>query len=118
MKKVIFGQVGRLRPEKIDEYCKLHAEPWPEVLKTITDCNLRNYSIFRHNDLVFSYFEYVGDDYDADMKKMEADPVTQKWWATQNHVLKSTQLVRSANFITIWNLFFIMNKEEDNYGIR
>jgi len=81
MKKVIFGQVGRLRPEKIDEYCKLHAEPWPEVLQTITECNLRNYSIFRHNDLVFSYFEYVGDDYNADMKKMEADPVTQKWWA-------------------------------------
>ena len=80
MRKVIFGQVGRLKPEKIDEYCSLHANPWPEVLKTITDCNLRNYSIFRHGELVFAYFEYVGDDYDADMKKMEADPVTQQWW--------------------------------------
>lgn len=80
MRKVMFGQIGRLKPEKIDEYCSLHANPWPEVLKTITDCNLRNYSIFRHGELVFAYFEYVGDDYDADMKKMEADPVTQQWW--------------------------------------
>ena len=25
-------------------------------------------------------FEYVGEDYDADMEKMAADPVTQDWW--------------------------------------
>ena len=80
MKKVIFGQLGRLKPEKIEEYEHLHAQPWPEVLRTIRDCNLQNYSIFRHKDLVFAYFEYVGDDYDADMAKMEADPITQAWW--------------------------------------
>lgn len=80
MKRVIFGQLGRLRPDKIEEYEALHADPWPGVLKTISDCNLRNYSIFRHEDLVFAYFEYVGDDYDADMRKMAEDPVTIEWW--------------------------------------
>lgn len=80
MKKVCFGQIGRLKPEKIQEYCALHANPWPEVLKTITDCNLQNYSIFRNGDLVFAYFEYVGQDYEADMEKMAQDPVTQQWW--------------------------------------
>ena len=75
-----FGQIGKLKSDKIEEYCVLHAQPWPEVLKTITDCNLRNYSIFRHGDLVFAYFEYVGEDYEADMAKMAADPVTQDWW--------------------------------------
>jgi L-rhamnose mutarotase len=29
---------------------------------------------------LFMYFEYVGDDYEADMKKMAADPTTQRWW--------------------------------------
>ena len=56
---------------------------WPEVLQTISDYNIRNYSIFRYGDLLFSYFEYVGDDYDADMAKMAADPATQKWWSVQ-----------------------------------
>ena len=77
---VRFGELGQLKPEKIEEYCALHANPWPEVLKTITDCNLRNYSIFLQGDKVFAYFEYVGEDYEADMEKMAADPVTQDWW--------------------------------------
>lgn len=79
-KKIIFGQLGRLKPEKIEEYESLHAAPWPGVLKTIHECNLRNYSIFREGEYVFAYFEYVGDDYDADMEKMGEDPVTQEWW--------------------------------------
>ena len=76
----IFGQLGRLKAEKIEEYEALHADPWEGVLRTIHDCNLRNYSIFRRDDLVFAYFEYVGEDYEADMEKMAADPETQRWW--------------------------------------
>ncbi len=84
MKKVIFGQVGQLKPEMVETYCQLHAQPWPEVLQTITRCNLRNYSIFCRETTVFAYFEYVGQDYGADMEKMARDPATQKWWA-QTH---------------------------------
>ena len=81
-KRVIFGQLGRLKPEKIEEYEALHAAPWPEVLQTIHDCNLRNYSIFREGEQVFAYFEYIGEDYDADMEKMAQDEATQRWWTT------------------------------------
>jgi L-rhamnose mutarotase len=28
----------------------------------------------------FSNFEYTGNDFQADMAKMAADPTTQKWW--------------------------------------
>ena len=75
-----FCQRAFLKPEKIEEYRGLHANPWPEVLKTISDCNLRNYSISIMGNMVVAYFEYTGDDYDADMEKMAADPVTQEWW--------------------------------------
>jgi len=78
--RTYFGQVGELKPEKVQEYRDLHANTWPGVLKTINDCNLRNYSIFIHGTTVFSYFEYIGEDYDADMDKMAQDPVTQEWW--------------------------------------
>ena len=75
-----YGSVIGVRPEKLEEYKKLHAAAWPDVLKTIRECNIRNYSIYYRDGLLFSYFEYIGSDYDADMAKMAADPATQKWW--------------------------------------
>ena len=81
-----YGSVIGLRPEKIEEYKRLHADIWPDVLKMIEQCNIRNYSIYLgelENDkyYLFSYFEYTGDDFKADMAKMAADPTTQKWWS-------------------------------------
>jgi L-rhamnose mutarotase len=75
-----FGQVIGLKSDQIEEYERLHAAVWPEVLATISACNISNYSIFRHDDLLFAYFEYTGDDYEADMAKMAADSKTQEWW--------------------------------------
>lgn len=75
-----YGSVIGLKADKIDYYKKLHAETWPEVLKMIEDCNIRNYSIYHKDNLLFAYFEYVGDDFDGDMAKMAADPETQRWW--------------------------------------
>lgn len=75
-----YGSLIKLRPEKLDEYKRLHANVWPEVLSIIRECNMRNYSIFFKDGYLFSYFEYHGDDYAADMKKMAADPHTQAWW--------------------------------------
>lgn len=75
-----FCQRAFLKPEKVDEYRKLHAAAWPGVLDMITACNLRNYSISIMGNMVVSCFEYIGDDYDADMEKMAADPLTQEWW--------------------------------------
>jgi L-rhamnose mutarotase len=76
-----YGSVIRVRPEKIGEYERYHAAVWPEVLATIRRCNIRNYSIFLKDDLLFGYFEYYGTDYAADLAKMAADPKTQEWWA-------------------------------------
>jgi L-rhamnose mutarotase len=69
-----------VRPEKFEEYKKLHAAVWPGVLDMIGQCNIRNYSIYHKDGLLFGYFEYHGTDFDADMAKMAADPTTQKWW--------------------------------------
>ena len=76
-----FGQVIRVKPDRIDEYVALHAAPWPGVLAAIGRGNIRNYSIFRHGTTLFGYYEYVGDDYAADLATIAADPETQRWWA-------------------------------------
>ncbi len=81
-----YGMALGLRAEKIDEYKRLHTAVWPDVLKMIKQCHVRNYSIFlrRLDDgqfYLFSYFEYTGSDFAADMAKMAADPATQRWWS-------------------------------------
>jgi L-rhamnose mutarotase len=81
-----FGSVLALKPEKVGEYRRLHAAVWPEVLAMIRACHIRNYSIYLRKlpdgkPYLFSTFEYMGEDFAADMAKMAADPTTQKWWA-------------------------------------
>ena len=63
----------------LEEYDRLHNSVWPEVLKIISSCNLQNYSIFRMDDILFTYYEYQGDNFKADMRKMDSDPIMQKW---------------------------------------
>ena len=75
-----FGQVIGVREERFDKYVEYHAQVWPAVLNMIEECNIRNYSIFHKDGLLFAYFEYVGEDFDADMAKMAADPKTLEWW--------------------------------------
>jgi L-rhamnose mutarotase len=78
-----YGSVLGVKPEGIAEYKRLHAAVWPDVLRQIKGSNITNYSIFLREpeNLLFSYFEYVGEDFAADMKAMAADPKTQEWWA-------------------------------------
>ncbi len=80
-----YGSVIEVRGDEVDEYKRLHAAVWDDVLEMIGRCNIRNYSIYlRQLDdgkfYLFSYFEYVGDDFEGDMSKMAADETTQKWW--------------------------------------
>lgn len=75
-----YASIVGLRPEKLEEYVRLHRDVWPAVLERIRLCNIRNYSIFYRDGLLFSYFEYHGNDYAADMAAMAADPATQEWW--------------------------------------
>jgi L-rhamnose mutarotase len=77
------GMVIGLKPETIAEYKRLHAAVWPEILALISECNITNYSIFlkEPENLLFGYWEYSGDDFEADMAKMAAHPKNKEWWA-------------------------------------
>lgn len=78
-----YGMVIGLRPEMVESYKLLHKYTWPEVLNKITEGNIRNYSIYLYklNDkfYLFGYFEYIGDDFEADMALIDNDPATVAW---------------------------------------
>ena len=80
-----YGWIIGLRPERVEDYKREHAAVWPGVLKMIKECNIQNYSIYlrRFPDgayYLFSYLENVGEDFEGDMARMAADPLTQQWW--------------------------------------
>jgi len=79
-----FVWVTGLRPEKAAYYRDLHRHPWPGVNKMIKECHIQNFSIHEREiegkTYLIAYLEYTGNDFDADMRKMAADPETQRWW--------------------------------------
>lgn len=76
-----YGQIIGVKPGDFERYKKYHAAVWPDILDMIKKCNIRNYSIFHKDNMLFAYFEYTGSNFEADMAKMAADEKTQQWWA-------------------------------------
>jgi len=76
-----FASVIKLRPEKEAKYRELHAAVWPGVLDALRRAHIRNYSIFLRDGVLFSYFEYLGEDYEADLAEIGLDETTRRWWA-------------------------------------
>jgi L-rhamnose mutarotase len=82
---VRYGSVIGVRAEKLDEYKKLHAAVWPAVVAAMRDANIRHFTIYLRKmpdgkHYLFSHFEYVGSDYEGDMKRMAANPECKRWW--------------------------------------
>lgn len=77
-----FGQVLGLKPERFDEYRRLHANLWPEIAAALHAAGVRNYSIFHFHGQLFGYFEYVGApaEFDARMAQLAAAPRMREWW--------------------------------------
>ena len=88
--------------ETLDQYVILHKYVWPEVLNRIRESNIRNYSIFLGelddgNLYLFSYFEYVGNDFDADMAAIANDPVTREWWKLTDPLQKRVKNTQTGD---------------------
>jgi L-rhamnose mutarotase len=78
------GMVIRIKPGKIADYKRLHADSNPGVRDLLAKANIRNFSIFlRQLDdgqyYLFGYYEYTGSNYDADMAKLAAEPRNKEW---------------------------------------
>jgi L-rhamnose mutarotase len=78
--------VLRVRPDKIDEYVEAHRKVWPEMLAALREAGVRNYTIFRHGNEVFGYFE--SDDLEAAAASMEAREVNGRWQDTMAQLLE------------------------------
>ena len=74
--KVLYKEI---KHEKVQEYVELHKNAWPEILEIISESNYHNYSISIRGNQLYTYYEYTGNDYEADTKKMNENPIMKKW---------------------------------------
>lgn len=80
-----YVSVIELLPKKEEQYRKLHANVWPEVVTAIKKANIQNYSIhlveLGDKKFLFSYLEYSGSDPKKDFASIGDTPTTRdKWW--------------------------------------
>jgi L-rhamnose mutarotase len=74
-----FGFAYGVRPDGRDEYLRLHREVWPGVEAALREHGIRNFSIFVIEHTLFGYYEFVGDDYEAAMARIDSDPTSRRW---------------------------------------
>jgi L-rhamnose mutarotase len=70
----------QVRPDRVAEYRRRHAEVWPEMREALSATGWRNYSLFlREDGLLVGYLEC--EDFDASRAAMDATEVNARWQA-------------------------------------
>jgi L-rhamnose mutarotase len=78
MERVCF--LGRIRPDRLEEYRLRHSVVWPEMRRTLRDAGWTNYSLFLADDgLLVGYLET--EDYAAAQQRMAETDVNARWQA-------------------------------------
>lgn len=95
-----YAMVIGLHDHMVEEYRKLHAAVWPEVLAVISANGIRNFTIFlkEPENLLFGAFDYDGDDYAEAARSIDADPVSQRWYNLTKPCQKPLDTRRSGEW--------------------
>lgn len=78
------GMVIGVKPERLKEYRELHSDSHPGVRDLLAQANIRNFTIFLTEmpdgmPYLFGYYEYHGNDYQADMARLSDEPRNAEW---------------------------------------
>jgi len=76
MKRICF--VLHVKPERLDEYKRLHRKVWPEMLDALRETGWKNYSLFLRDDgLLVGYLET--EDFERARAGMASREVNERW---------------------------------------
>jgi L-rhamnose mutarotase len=71
----------KVRPDRLEEYKRLHQDVWPEMLAALREAGWHNYTLFMRDDgLVFGYFE-TEESLQVAQEKMAGTEVNARWQA-------------------------------------
>lgn len=86
-----YAWTWKVKKECLEEYAKMHLNPWPEIMKAHSAAGIRNYSIFQDGDRFFYEFECDGDPAIA-FDKMKDDPDCKRWNAITSQMVEDKNL--------------------------
>ena len=70
----------QVKPERLEEYRRHHAQVWPDMLAALRDTGWTDYSLFlREDGLLVGYLRT--DDFDRALADMDAAEVNARWQA-------------------------------------
>ncbi len=86
-----YAWTWRIKDEYLDEYVRMHLDPWPEVLREHEKAGFKDYSIFQNGDQFFYCFEC--EDVAKAFDYLSKSETCQKWDA-----ITSKMVVGSFDF--------------------
>jgi L-rhamnose mutarotase len=86
MQKIAF--VMQLKPGHEAEYEKRHDEIWPELVQSLKQAGVSDYSIFLEKSSG-KLFAVLKRREDHGMDSLPLDPIVQKWWAFMADIMES-----------------------------
>ena len=81
-----YAWVLEVRPGYEEEYKRRHDEIWPEMVQTLREAGIRNYSIFRYGLTLFGYFET--DDLEQTVEYLKNSEVNRRWSEWMDPIMK------------------------------
>jgi L-rhamnose mutarotase len=87
MEKIAF--VMKLKPGNEAEYEKRHDEIWPELVETLKQAGVSDYSIFLEKSSC-KLFAVLQRSEDHSMEQLPLDPVVKKWWAFMADIMETS----------------------------
>ena len=83
-----FAWTWTIKEEFLDEYIKIHLNPWPEILEEHRKAGIKNYSIFHNGNQFFYCFEC--DDVEAAFAYIAKSEVCNRWNAITSKMVKGS----------------------------
>ena len=104
MRRVCF--LLKVRPDRVEEYARRHADVWPDMLAALRETGWRNYSLFlRPDGLLVGYLET--DDLDAALAGMAAREVNTRWQAEMAQFFEGLDGAPDAGIVPLREVFHV-----------
>jgi len=89
----------QVKPERLEEYRRRHAEVWPDMLAALYATGWRDYSLFlREDGLLVGYL--LTDDFDGARAAMDATEVNARWQAEMADFFEAGRPDRQMHVLT------------------
>jgi L-rhamnose mutarotase len=102
------GLLIQVKPDKLEEYKRIHANVWPELLAELKAAGMRNYSLWLGpNGMEFGYLEC--DDWAATCAYLDKSEVHTRWQAyMQNYLDSGTDAEQGGQPVKLLEMSFLM----------